>query len=200
MSAEKELMKSAVVEALVEFSQVDANKQPVVDAAGHRKLNTNMSATLEVNLDPADDGVLIYGSDDGGTTTRVIKTDASGSVQVDIESALPAGSNLLGEIATYEKPNATSTYSPSSDLSAAYEASSVSKATAGVLYGLTGYNSGPNQFILLYNTTSVPANGAVAPIAVIYCSTGICWSNSTAATPFTKTLGAADCFVNLLYI
>lgn len=39
------------------------------------------------DLSPESDGVLIYGSDDGGTTKRPIKTDAGGAIQVDLEVA-----------------------------------------------------------------------------------------------------------------
>ena len=39
------------------------------------------------NLSQTQDAVLVYGSDDGGTTKRVVKTDSGGAVQVDIESA-----------------------------------------------------------------------------------------------------------------
>lgn len=117
-----------------------------------------------------------------------------------------------------EGPDATSTFCPSQDVSAALEASSVSKASAGVFYGLSGHNTlAAAQWILVYNAAAVPANGAITPIAAIrvgansnfsfdtgkfgiYCSSGICWSNSTDATIFNKTLGAADCFVNLSYI
>jgi len=55
-------------------------------------VNIAGGVTLEVNLDPDNDGVEIYGSDDGGTTQRVVKTDAQGELQVDIlSSALPSG-------------------------------------------------------------------------------------------------------------
>lgn len=91
--------------------------------------------------------------------------------------------------------------------STAYEASRVVKASAGTLRSLTGYNSGPAQFLQLHNTTTVPADG-VAPIMVlplpaqsgfafewvngIPCATGISLCNSTTAP--TKTLGSANCF------
>ena len=39
------------------------------------------------NLVQTQDAVAIYGSDDGGTTKRVIKTDAGGAIQVDLEVA-----------------------------------------------------------------------------------------------------------------
>ena len=117
-----------------------------------------------------------------------------------------------------ETPDATANFCPSQDVSGALEASSVSKASAGVFYGLSGHNTlGSAQWILVYNSATVPANGAVTPIAVIrvaasspfsfdtgkfgiYCSAGISWSNSTDATIFNKTLGAADCFVNVAFI
>ncbi len=120
-------------------------------------------------------------------------------------------------VATIEKPDATSSYTPLSDLSGALEASSVSKNAAGVFYGLSGYNTlGSAQWIKVYNSATVPANGAVTPIIVvraaasspfsfdtgkfgIYCSNGISWSNDIDATIFNKTIGASDCFVNLLY-
>lgn len=68
---------------------------------------TMPTTTVEAtNLDIRDlsetaDGVGVYGSDDGGTTMRLIKTDAGGAIQVDLEvasvevtsSALPTGAS-----------------------------------------------------------------------------------------------------------
>jgi hypothetical protein len=92
--------------------------------------------------------------------------------------------------------------------SAAYEASHVLRTKAGVLMTLQGYNSGPAQFIQLFDSITVPANG-VAPIWVqavaatsnftmqvpttgMPFTTGLAVSNST--TGPTKTLGASDCY------
>ena len=60
---------------------------------------TTVQATnLDVrDLTNASDSVAIYGSDDGGTTKRIIKTDAGGAIQMDIEVAsvtANAGTNL----------------------------------------------------------------------------------------------------------
>lgn len=51
--------------------------------------NNDVSATdLDIrDLSRNQDSVLIYGSDDGGTTKRVIKTDSGGAIQVDLEVA-----------------------------------------------------------------------------------------------------------------
>jgi len=96
--------------------------------------------------------------------------------------------------------------------SSAYEAGRIIKSSAGTLFSLFGYNSGPAQFIQVFNTTSVPANG-VAPIIVfpvpsnsgfffelkngIPFATGITATNSS--TGPTKTIGSADCFFTATY-
>jgi hypothetical protein len=60
---------------------------------------TTVQATnLDIrDLSQASDAVAIYGSDDGGTTKRIIKTDSAGAIQVDLEVATVtanAGTNL----------------------------------------------------------------------------------------------------------
>lgn len=60
---------------------------------------TTVQATnLDIrDLANATDSVAIYGSDDGGTTKRIIKTDAGGAIQIDLEVAsvtANAGTNL----------------------------------------------------------------------------------------------------------
>ena len=117
-------------------------------------------------------------------------------------------------VLTQGLPEAVSTYYPSSDVSAAYEASSVSKASAGAFFSMVGYNSRTStQFIQIFNSATVPADGA-APVFTFavpassnfsldipkghWFSTGISWSNSS--TGATKTLGSADVFATVEYI
>ncbi len=118
-------------------------------------------------------------------------------------------------VGTKETPDATATYAPSGSDSAAYVASQVAKAGAGVLFGITGYNSAATgQFIQVHNTTTLPANGAV-PIVIFWAaaldnffwspgekfgkffSTGITICNSS--TGPTKTIWSADCWFNAQY-
>lgn len=107
-------------------------------------------------------------------------------------------------------PQSAAANAPDTSASAAYENSRLAKAAPGVLYGVSGYNSGPAQFLQVHDSATVPADTAV-PLAVISIPTlsnfsidfgsyglglkkaGIVICNST--TGPTKTIGAADCFI-----
>lgn len=103
---------------------------------------------------------------------------------------------------------ATNAWSRSSIVSTANEASHILKASGGTLYSLVCYNAGATQFIQVFNSATVPANGTVPVVTPMTCpaslncsydlgsvngqafSTGIVWTNSS--TEQTKTIGAAD--------
>ena len=151
-------------------------------------------------------------------SVNIVDNDSKATVQ----NAAPSGSEDAlvvrnipsGLQGVAEKPDATNAYTPSSYNSSVYEASGEAKASAGVLYGLSGYNSSGNtQFIHVYDSATVPANGSIPKIVIrifpddnffwdggkfgMYFSNGIAWSNSS--TGPTKTIGLADCWINLFY-
>ncbi len=128
-------------------------------------------------------------------------------------AAIPAGANTIGGVLGVG--SATSTDALSNSTSAAYETNRVAKASAGRLYGITGYNSRTTaQFIQVHNTASLPADTAVPVITFRvegskpfsldfgrygrYCSTGITICNSS--TGPTKTVGSADCWFDVQYL
>lgn len=98
----------------------------------------------------------------------------------------------------------------------AVAASAVVKSSNGTLLGISVINSGAStRYFQIFDSTSVPADGAV-PVLVLavpsgeqrtldltafngkFCSTGISWASSS--TLATKTIGAAELWVNIFYI
>lgn len=93
-------------------------------------------------------------------------------------------------------------------------ASDVIKARGGTIIGIMGHNnSATDQFIQIFASKTVPADGAVPEITFEVMANGnfsvsfgengyplkdgISWSNST--TLDTKTIGATDVWLNAIY-
>jgi len=127
-----------------------------------------------------------------------------------------ATSDVSGEQVQHIAPRAVNDadLAPSNAVTTAYDNDLVIKASAGTLYGLTGYNSGPEQFIQLHNATSAPSDTtaptgpiikvpAASPFAIDFgdfgrrFSTGIYICNSS--TGPTKTIGSNDCWFDAQY-
>lgn len=117
----------------------------------------------------------------------------------------------LREIVGLLTPTAPEYVNSSSD---ALESSRVVKSGACRLYGFSGYNSNTSaQFILAFDTGTVPANGAV-PVFVLKAPASdnfwVSWTPAfrqfhigcvlaNSSTEATLTIGAADCWFDAQY-
>lgn len=184
---------------------VPVNPMRIVPSTGSSQYATN-TAYADGNIGTMflavrnDNAGAPYGTANGDYTP--ISVDSNGQIFViDI-----AAQNELSIINTRLTP-------PDSYSSSAYENAEAVFAAPCIFYGITGYNSGPGQWIQIHNTTSVPADGAV-PVITFYVpatsnffwspsefgftlGTGLSICNST--TGPTKTIGAADCFFTVQF-
>lgn len=102
---------------------------------------------------------------------------------------------------------------PLNKTTTSYVNSLIVKQEAGTLHFITGYNSGPDQFIQIFDSNLLPADGQTPKIIFIiptqsnfsfdlgvegrYFSSGIIICNST--TGPTKTIGSSDCWFDVQY-
>ena len=78
---------------------IDSLKIPtplLCDSAGNLQIDVVTMPSVTVDITEADDSILCYGNDGG--TNRALLTDANGRLQMDVVSALPAGSNNIGDV------------------------------------------------------------------------------------------------------
>jgi hypothetical protein len=175
--------------------------QPVALAADTSvSLAAGVATIGKVGIDPANNTVAFAAG-----STVALAADAS--------VALSAGSNLIGKVGidqTTPGANAVSNKGQvlTNSTSTAYEASRILKASAGTLFGITGYNSKTTkQYILFFDSATLPADGTAAiqtipvpsdsPFALDFGANGRTFANGivfcNSSTPRIKTLGAADC-------
>lgn len=188
-----------------------------------KAVSTRGNTYVEGNKDhgSTDSGYPVKVGGKYNSTPPTLSANQRGDLQLDVSANLKiaeqftaqAEDNTLGVVYTLEKPIASSTNAVTLDTSSAAEASSVSKASAGRLYGFVFSNAnGATRYLQFFNATSVPADTAV-PFLVfkvgtgetlqiefpkgIPFSTGICWCNSS--TQNSKTIGSADSLANVFY-
>lgn len=177
--------------------------------------------TDDTAFTPASSKVQVIGAMANETSPDSVHEGDAGALRMTLTRFLKVslGDLISGEDQTnnvmqvIQKPLAVSTYAPDMDTSSAAEASSVTKASAGVLYGFTFSNANAaTRYIQFFNSTTVPADTTV-PVIVFMCpagqtisaewpkgryfSTGISWSNSS--TQNTKTIGSADSLADVHY-
>lgn len=154
--------------------------------------------------------VKISDNDSSAVVTNLVSGNEQGLVVRNIPT-----SGLIQPVA--ETPDASNSFTPTADNSAAYESFSISKASAGVLYGLSGFNSSEsNLYIQVHDSSAVPSSGAIPTILVfapsqnnffwdgskfgMYFSSGMTWCSSTTGPTYTPdTVTSGSIWVNLMY-
>ena len=150
---------------------------------------------------------------DGSISSPI--TDLKGRVIVYVGTKA-GGEDVTNDIqGIVNKPITADTYNLSWDDSANQEASSVIKASAGNLFYVLVYNANVAvRFFQIFNSATVPADGAVPVISIPInansslhlpvppqgrsFTNGMAWSNST--TQAIKTIGGADMWANIGYL
>jgi hypothetical protein len=91
------------------------------------------------------------------------KVDPSGVTSpVSLTTGLPAGTNTIGGV--FQVPSASSAVAITPGASSDLEAGHVLKASTGNLYSLYMLSTTIDGYLMTFNATSIPPDGAVDPI------------------------------------
>lgn len=130
-------------------------------------------------------------------------------------SAKTAAGVPVNVIANADGSLGTSPITPLNVGTAAYAASLIVKATGGILFSVTGYNSKASaQFIQIHDSATLPADTAVPKLVITvpassnftldFGDRGMAFTNGivlcNSSTGPTKTIGSADCFAVARYL
>lgn len=144
----------------------------------------------------------------GGTA---VSNTTPGLMDVHVLGALPAGTNNIGDVDAIqsgtwavnatETPSATSSYGITAVVSSAAEDSHVLKASAGNLYSVYVTAGATAGYLMVFDATSEPADGAVTPIQCVVApanmTTGITFNGVTPevySTGITASFSTTGCF------
>lgn len=138
----------------------------------------------------------------GNTSLSSIDTKLS-TLHSDLIAATPAGTAIIGKVGLDQTTPGTTngvTIAPSSAsavgiaavASSAAEACHVLKAAAGNLYGVSG-TIGAAGWIMIFNATSAPADGAVTPVAWAQPTTSGSWAINYGTIPLALSTGITVC-------
>lgn len=154
-------------------------------------------------------------SGDTGTLMLAVRNDLVAALTSTNGDNSAIAVTAAGEvIAVPSSSNGCSATAPTNATTTAYATNLVVKATPGVLFGISGYNSNASaQFIQIHDATSLPSNGAAPKVLISvpatspfsidfgqfgrFFGTGIVVCNSS--TGPTKTIGSADIWVDAQY-
>ena len=179
-----------------------------LDAAGNLKTTaTIVAGDIEIGAVELKNSTTDTRANVLAASTAAQATDTPLVVALHPSSPVPAGTNNIGDVDVLTNvlptPSAAAGVGIANVFSAALETGHVIKASAGNLYGFTGTTTSVAGYFLIFNSTTVPAAGAVTPIEAFFCgafgsvsrewarplvcATGISIGFSSAVTPFTKT-------------
>ena len=159
---------------------------------------SSITGTSDVNLKPVNGATINVGVGAAGTGTQRITTSTDSTIAtitnpVGVKgsdgSAIASSANPVPQIIA---PSSSSTYGVAPASSTTAEACRVLKASAGNLYSVSGY-TGAAAWIMGFNATSAPADGAVTPVVWAYAPAAGSFSIDYGAIPAAFSTGITFC-------